>query len=359
MGKIVRMKLTEFDTQQPDLRVDPADTNVVQRTYDNGATWVNSPQDDFRSNGQYLIPRSSTPTGNCDGAASQIHALKDQLIILYNTATALEFAIQVMTLLLSLLGGIGGVAGLAFDTAITVGLTLAGIGISDIHAAFTDAIWAELTCTLSCYVASDGSISATALSAFYADVYAHYAHIIYNVLIELGNLFGWVLLSNAYVEYGDTGDCSACASCAWEFMFEFCDDHTGWTLLAGAQTAGTGIQSRTTTVPEMIQMALPLVIPSDCVVTNIYLYLAYGGGEGYYVYVDGTAYLINQPPTSDPIHWTSTVTSHLTPGSHTLTILMQKGTYSAFSWYGCGFVGTGSSPFIDFPFAPVALPPCD
>jgi len=97
--KLIRGRIGTDQVQISNTRWDD-DCQCVQSTSDGGATWVDSPQYDPRTSGTYLLPTGAS-SAQCDGAARMIHALQDQLDLLYASTNALSFATSIMALVMS------------------------------------------------------------------------------------------------------------------------------------------------------------------------------------------------------------------------------------------------------------------
>lgn len=223
----IRKKLDPAELDPPGQRYDPT-TGEFQRTNDGGATWINDPGIDPRVNpsGQ-LPPDSPSDTTRCNAAHRMRLAWQDALVQLNGTVSASEFALLMLGILLALAGGAGLLADIllaGFDAAVT-------IGISDINAAFVDALWDEIECDFYCNIAQDGSISANQLANVIAKIAAdHPGDTVINGAVSIFNSFyGSVLLSNAAVERTETGDCSGCAACGWDVCIDL-----GWAWGSGS-----------------------------------------------------------------------------------------------------------------------------
>jgi len=206
---VVRKKLTQNEISAAALRYNTS-CDCVQQSPDNGATWIDVPQADPRHAAGYRLPASTSPDAQCDAAARIVGAWRDTLTTLYASVNAATFATQVLGILLTLAGGVGVLLDLIFQVL----SALVTIGVADIEAAFTEEQWHSIQCIIDCHIGADGQVSAGEAAAILADIASTQPAIVYNVLVELEQLFGEVLMSNAGVERSETGDCADCA-CAW------------------------------------------------------------------------------------------------------------------------------------------------
>lgn len=279
---VIRGFLGVSQLQSPELRLEDG---VVQRTYDGGTTWVDSPLDDPRTNPAGVRERTTVSTTRCDAAARMIHALHDEFDTFIAAANALEFAVNLMGILVAIVGtGLTGGIAILFDIVLGGGYALFTIGQSTLSAAFTSTVWDNLVCTLYCFVEADGTITRAGVDAFYAKVQAGYSSTVYNALIELGNLLGWVLLSDAYLEYGDTGSCGGCTACTWQIQLSpssmgdfsyafragtFCQV-SAWYPVPVAGGVSSGIwQATSVSGTQHLGFTIRVRLPVGCTVTQV------------------------------------------------------------------------------------------
>jgi hypothetical protein len=221
---IIRKWLTPLELMPEDTRINPT-TGELERTTDGGETWQPDPESDPRHNDTYRLPPTDAPDPKCDGAARIVAAFQDTLVIFQNSVNAAQFATAFMSLALALTpvaAVLAGVALLIFDVLIDVGQTA-------IEEAFTPTVWEDILCIIYCHIGDDGQISLEQRDAIMADIAAAYPGTIYNTLVNVVNLFGEVLMSNATVTRTNTGDCSECEECVagcYEWNFEESDG--GW-----------------------------------------------------------------------------------------------------------------------------------
>jgi len=314
----IRKKLDPAELVPPGQRYDPA-TGQFQRTNDGGATWINDPGIDPRINpsGQ-LPPDSPSDTTRCNAAHRMRLAWEDALTQLNGTVSASQFALLVLGLLLPLSGAAGLLADIllaGFDAAVT-------IGISDINAAFTDALWDEIECDFYCNISQDGSISPGQLAAVIAKIDAdHPGDVVIGGAVNIFNSFyGSVLLSNAAVERTETGDCSGCTSCVWQVDFtpdfcaangitvEFpyenlvnCSNVLSWQAARGAVDSRSGVNvwaytSAGGTHGVQVRMTLPFQLDSTLTLFEISYVRSSGASAVVQLFVQGArVYCANSP----------------------------------------------------------------
>lgn len=235
--KVIRKVLTSLELIPADLRYNP-DCDCVERSPDGGTTWVESPGEDPRHSDGYRLPPLTGENARCDAAARIVHAFQDNLHIFHNSVNAAQYATGIMSIFLRVPFGIGiiiGVALLVFDRLIE-------IGQETIEAAFTPEVWDGIECIIYCHIGEDGQVSVAQRDAIMADIATQYPGTVYATLVNVVNLFGEVLMSNAGVEYDDVGDCDECDCEGWCQEFDFRDGLHGFTLLFGTtRVAGVGL----------------------------------------------------------------------------------------------------------------------
>lgn len=215
---VIRKVLTPLEIMPKNVRYNDG-TNQFETSPDNGATWNPDESVDPRHNNAYRKPPLTGGDKECDGAARIVHALQDSLIIFNNSVDAAQYASFILTAFIILSPAIGilaNIALLAFDT-------LVEIGQANINAAFTEEVWDDLKCIIACHLGDDAQMSVDQRDAIMADVLALHPGTVYNTIVNMVNLFGEVLMSNATVEYTDEGDCSECSCYSWQQCFNFRD----------------------------------------------------------------------------------------------------------------------------------------
>lgn len=213
----VRMRLDADEVTPPYIRYD-GDPPVYQTTNDGGVTWVDQPESDPRySPTSHLTPLDPYTGIECDVAARMTAQLHDTLDIFIATGDAAQFATGVIAIAVFPLG----LVGWFIDLLLFVANALIDIGQSTIEAAFTEAVYDDIQCTLSCYIDENGQISQTSLDTAYEVIKADHAGVVATVIDELRFFYGDAAMSNAGVARDETGDCSACPDCDWVVEYDF------------------------------------------------------------------------------------------------------------------------------------------
>jgi hypothetical protein len=228
-------ELTPNEVSPPTIRFNE-DTDTVQQTPDGGETWIDTPQLDPRHGSGFRRPPLSGGDARCDAAAREMAAWKEIYDIFQESVNALQFLAIILNILLILAGGGFGVL---LSLILLVFDALVFIGKENMEAAFSEEVWDGVMCIIYNNIGEDGQVSEAELSEIYIDIYAAYPGTVYNTLIEIGHLFGEVLLSNASVERSETGDCSDCCDPATPFchVWDFTADDGDWAPATGFANA--------------------------------------------------------------------------------------------------------------------------
>lgn len=225
---VVRMRLAADDVLPPTIRYTDTDPPVFQTTSDGGTTWTDAPNADPRTDPALLKPPLTPYTGiECDAAARITAQIKDTLDIFIATGDAAQFATGVMALMIAILGPVGWL----LDALIFAGNALVDIGQANIESAFTEAIYDDIQCIISCYVGEDGSISQSALESAFQDIIDAHSGTVAATMQKMLFFYGYVPFSNAVVARDETGDCSGCAACEWFVEYDFATGTHGFNVL--------------------------------------------------------------------------------------------------------------------------------
>lgn len=224
--KVIRKLLTPDEVTPPSIRWNEG-TDTVEQTPDGGETWVETPELDPRHGAGFRRPPLTGEDARCNAAARQAAAWEEVYGIFMESTNALQFLAIILQILLALAGGVGVLIGLIF----LIFDALIFIGKENMEAQFSEEVWDEIMCIIYRNIGEDGQISEAQLSDIYDEIGATYPGTVYNTLIEIGHLFGEVLLSNASVERGEIGDCDDCD----DLWCKEVTDFSGWTQDSSGQ----------------------------------------------------------------------------------------------------------------------------
>jgi len=214
---VVRGRLSADDVTPPNTRY-YGTPPVYQTTTDGGVTWVDNPEADPRYNPAYLLPPMTPYSGlECDVAARMTAQLRDNINIMCEAADAAQAA----TALIGLFVLPTGLPGMLLDLFLAVCNWIIDNGQATILAAFTDAVYDDIQCILSCYIKDDGRITQESLDVAWDAVKAAHPGTVATVVDEVRFLFTDVTFTNAGVSRDETGDCSDCDPCDWFIEYDF------------------------------------------------------------------------------------------------------------------------------------------
>lgn len=237
--KIVRKELTPDEISNPSQRYN-ADCNCVQWTGDGGTTWVDAPQFDPRTSPAMQVPAFAFDDPRCDAATSLVDNFHSGLDGTLNAISATTTAVGGASFILNFLDFLDGI-GLLVQLIVDFCALVIAIGVSVVEAGFTDAVYADLICRVSCNTQPDGTWTQANLNAIEASVRDFYGDtnevtLIFNGWLE--NL-GPVGMSNVASIKHTMGDCSDCALCCPENSFDFTSSEQGFALTAWTGDAGS------------------------------------------------------------------------------------------------------------------------
>lgn len=237
---IIRGRLSAEDVTPSNVRW-TGDPPAYQVLDSDGVTWVDQPSADPRYSPSSFFPPLAHYSGiECDTAARMTAQLKESITLMSTVADAA----QAVTGLLELIVLPTGLTGLLFDLFFTICNFIIDEGQSTVAAAFTDAVYDDIQCTLSCAIGSDGQITQENLDAAWEQIKAAHTGTVATVIDEVRFLFTDAVFSNAGVKRTETGDCTGCEC-------EFCHyidlrlsngSSEGVTIQGGTWVSGSGIQ---------------------------------------------------------------------------------------------------------------------
>lgn len=209
--KIVRKKLTPDELIPKNTRYN-ADCDCIEVTPDNGSTWNElGTGSDPRHGAGFLKPARTGVDARCDAAENMSSTLKKNIsdIILAVNVGAIGTSMMVDFAFLST--GVGFFA----DLALIIAEGIVALTLTAIEAAFTDAVYAQLTNIFFCDIADDGRVSAAELAQIESDVSAQIGGLVSVVFNLYMSLWGEVGLSNAGATGAAVGSCGSfdCSFC--------------------------------------------------------------------------------------------------------------------------------------------------
>lgn len=342
--QVVRKELNSDEVSNPNLRYN-ADCDCIQQTSDGGTTWVDNPGADPRSAAPFRLPARTDDNAQCKAATGMARYVKAHVD---NFLTGVQLAQEVTTALELLLPLLFGGAGVLIDVIIIFLELLADYGTLTIEEAFTSDVYDGLTCIFYCNIDTNGQMSAAQLANAQAQISARYPGTVANVLAQLGVMSGPVILSNAGAEYdGLAMDCSGC-DCSWEKVFSFAAGENSWAAVpwygtgpTGAWNAGAFESVDVGGDHSGIMIEYDLVVPADCVVTQVLCQWADdGSGTGAGLYYDAESNESGSP--GNPFSLTVTASS---PGTAVIKAAIVNAVYPAKTYIlSMTLRGTGVEP---------------
>jgi hypothetical protein len=205
--RVVRKRLWAGEIAPTNLRYN-TETDMVQITFDDGATWVDDPAADPRHSPVYLMP--AIPDARCFAAAGMVELVRQSV----NNALAATEIVGVANGILAVLTVLSGGFGLIIDLIVAVAEALLAIGAVTLAGAFNTEAYDNLLCIFNCAINNDGEVTAADLVEIQFQVDAVIGGTVSTVMAYLLNLYGEVGLQNAGVVLADPeADCSGCACC--------------------------------------------------------------------------------------------------------------------------------------------------
>jgi len=238
--KFVRRKISAQALNPPNTRYD-VDTDTVQTTPDNGATWNDNEGADPRKNPAYQLPPNEAVDKRCAAAAGMAEYFR----LTVEKVGAFQAPLGIANGLLALIILFFPV-GLFVSLLLAIGVLAVDIGFATLNSLFDEEGIEKLKCVFYDRLNADGQmtqadfegLSAAIDDALESDIAGAWADAVLKPL-------GVVGLNNAGVQYADEeADCGACAG--WGRLWDFEIDEQGWEAQTGGQavyTAGVGWQT--------------------------------------------------------------------------------------------------------------------
>lgn len=226
--QVIRKRLDEGEVYPTNMRYD-ATTDTVQQTYDGGATWVDNPSADPRTNPANLIPPPTGSDPRCQAAANMVAQQKGVIDAFLLAESELGVGLDLLglaTILMALFEILGPFA-ILFDLCLALAALMLDATATAVNAAFTTAVYDALLCIYDCTIAPDGTVSAAQFTTVKSKVDTELTGIAKDVMDAILFLIGQVGLQNEGAQGDAPADCSAC-----DATFDHTDDFStgmhGW-----------------------------------------------------------------------------------------------------------------------------------
>jgi len=218
---VIRKKLSADDTLIAFTRYNE-NTGKVQTTPDNGATWVDNPCADTRSNIVYQLPPLTGIDARCNAAYGMVESVREIVALYLTGVLAYQFVNIVLTVLLFIAG-----VSLFIKLIFELFNVLVAIGAIVIDAAFNPLVWHELVCIVQFELTADGVMTEGAKARIAQKIQLDQSQTVYGVWLAVTTLYGAVGMTNAGIDKNLVGDCDDCVdTCAEITDFVFRDSNT-------------------------------------------------------------------------------------------------------------------------------------
>lgn len=216
------------------MRYNP-DDDVVEQTFDGGATYVPAPGLDPRISPVFLYPPPGGLDPQCQAAANMTRFIENLIEVTLNNLAFGADAVGIALVLLPLIVTLGPF-GILFDLVLALAIGLAALGATIISAAFTPAVYDALRCIFFCYIDSSGLLIPGSKEAIEAEISSELDSTVQIVTSAMFLLMGEVGLSNTGSQGDAPADCDDC-TCFWCYLFDWTTGEEGWEL--GPSGAGS------------------------------------------------------------------------------------------------------------------------
>lgn len=232
--KVIMKRLYEGEGLPPNTRWDET-CECVQSTFDDGATWVDTPGADPRYNPGNLAPPNDTTDPRCSAAAGMRVRIEQVLDAVFLADALIDAANAVFGVILFF----NPPARLIWAIIIVVCEALYAIGLAALAASFTEAAYDELQCIFYRNIDNDGQMSAAQLSAINTEICSTMDVTVCAAMGLILNMLGFVGMSNAGALFGEDSDCDECGEWCytWSSLSAMISD--GWAYIPGGNTASS------------------------------------------------------------------------------------------------------------------------
>jgi len=229
--KVIRKRLDEVQTRFPFTRWNDI-CECVEISFDEGETWVESPENDPRYGRGFRAP-ALTGDVQCDAAARMVAVIRAQVDAAIDASTAVGLATALLTIVTAFVPGIN----LIVAVFVAVAGAVLAFGSAALAADFTEENYDRLVCIFQNNIDANGQVSAEQLTAILVDIEAEFGiSVIYPVCELLFNTLGENGFANAAALGTATGDCTDCNWCRFlDFTvddYDFAAGSSVWGLSA-------------------------------------------------------------------------------------------------------------------------------
>jgi hypothetical protein len=224
------------------LRYNP-DDNLIEQTFDEGATWQPAEGFDPRHNPIFLYPAPGGDDPTCQGAANLTRFIENLIETTLNNIAIAGDATGLALTLLPLVLTLGPYA-LLFDLVLALAVGLVAAGATAISAAFVPETYDTLTCIFYCNMDAAGRVNVGAKEDIQEDINDELGGLIALVCSAMFLLMGEVGMSNAAATGDAPADCDECA-CEWCCEVDLTGTIPAWLDITGDfwQHTANGITS--------------------------------------------------------------------------------------------------------------------
>jgi hypothetical protein len=208
------------------LRYNP-DDNLIEQTFDEGATWQPAEGFDPRHNMIFLYPPPGGLDPACQGAANLTRFIENLVETTLNNIAIAGDATGLALTLLPLVLTLGPYA-LLFDLVLALAVGLFAAGATAISAAFVPETYDTLLCIFYCNMDDQGRINVGRKEQIEAEIADEIGGLVSLTTSAMFLLMGEVGMSNAAATGDAPADCDEC-SCACTAIFDFTDNDGGFT----------------------------------------------------------------------------------------------------------------------------------
>lgn len=232
--KVIRKRLDAVQTRVPFTRWSNI-CECVEITFDEGLTWVESPENDPREGVGFRAPPLTGIDAQCDAAARMVDVIRQQVDAALDAATAVGIATAIIGIVTALVPGIN----LLVNLFVAIAGALVTIGAVAIDEAFTEEVYDGLICIFYDNIDENGQVSSAQIVQIQNDVNAQYPGVVFEVFALLVLGLGSNGFSNAGSLGDATGDCETCCEEDDPFCqtWDFTVDDGGWSPATGYSNA--------------------------------------------------------------------------------------------------------------------------